>query len=610
MQMLVVFSIGLGLIGSPAPQRRQPAPRSGRSTTDVTAIARPTQQAGISAGRTTDATPQGPSAAPGSGTVRSNEQPEPLSVSSKRNDAVLVATKGRALRRANAEAALARGQMDLRVGRFAAAVVAFSRALRLGADPVTVRHWRGVALAEQGRIADAERDLAFVATRRPHDRDLAMQLGRVLLAEGKFMWAMRRLQSVVRADPHRAKAWMLLGYCLMRLEEYDDAVDVLRRARRLARSKRLRARTGVLLGIVRLHQGKVARSVVLMTRSARASGLAVGSVTDLLRVRLAGNPGRWGASVSLGSGFDSNPAMGPDLVPGWARSSEGAADVALSVSGWYRPLDRHGHSLRGGLSLQRHFYVPPKGRGAEALVSAFSMTVLSADSTYQYQYLSSDGLDGIQAGYRFSLVELDGGSSMPGEPEPFLYSENHSMELAWQRTMKNGDISVTVQPGYGAYRDRDRDGFWGQADCAVSHFYLGRKLRLYVRLGFNLHDARWKAWRWAGVGAWSAVSWFAPGSLDVVGWASYDFHRHFDSAGALTSGELNQWELAPGAMRQDHLLTLTAGIGRRLDRKGRWRLDLSVRYLKSWSTAGFFAYSRFMGLVAVTGAFGSDRRGS
>ena len=609
MHVLVVLLIGLGPIGSPAPQGRQ-QPRAVRSTTDATATARSTPPAGVSAGGSTDATPQGPTQVPAPGTVRSNEQPEPLCVLSRRNDAVLAVAKARALRRANAEAALARGQMDLRAGRSAAAVIAFSRALRLGADPVTVRHWRGVALGEQGRIADAERDLSFVATRRPHDSDLAMQLGRVLLAEGKFMWAMRRLQSVVRADPHRAKAWMLLGYCLMRLEEYDDAADVLRRARRLARSKRLRARADVLLGVVRLHQGKVARSVALMTRSARASGLAVGSVTSLLRARLAGNSGRWGASVSLGSGFDSNPAMGPDFVPGWAKSSEGAADVALSASGWYRPLDRHGHSLRGGLSLQRHFYVPPRGRGADDLVSAFAMTVLNADSTYQYQYLSSDGLEGIQAGYRFSLVELDGGPSMPGEPGPFLYSENHSMDLAWQRTMKNGDIAVTVQPGYGAYRDRDRDGLWGQADCAVSHFFLGRKLRLYVRLGFNLHDAKWKAWRWAGVGAWSAVSWLAPGSLDVVGWASYDFHKHFDSTGALTSGELNQWELAPGATRQDHLLTLTAGIGRRLDRKGRWRLDLSVRYLKSWSSAGFFAYSRFMGVVAVTGAFGADRRGS
>ena len=59
----------------------------------------------------------------------------------------------------------------------------------------------------------------------------------------------------------------------------------------------------------------------------------------------------------------------------------------------------------------------------------------------------------------------------------------------------------------------------------------------------------------------------------------------------------NAWDLPSGEDRVDHAMSVAAGLGRALDKKKRWRVDLSVRYTYNASKAGLYRYSRLAVLL-------------
>jgi hypothetical protein len=204
-------------------------------------------------------------------------------------------------------------------------------------------------------------------------------------------------------------------------------------------------------------------------------------------------------------------------------------------------------------------------------------------------------------GYLFRLVQLDGGKGLPGEEDPFLFSETHGLALGWQRQVNpNRILELTLEPSYTAYRDRDRDGAGGRASARWSLFFHDRKLKLFPEVFAGYDHARWEGWRYASAGLWLGVSYLGPWNIDLSGSLSHESRFHPQSKDVFGEPGPNVWQLDADTYRHDHVTSVAFGLGRALDERKIWRADLSVRYMRSWSTAEFFKYSRLTALLSVS----------
>jgi hypothetical protein len=207
----------------------------------------------------------------------------------------------------------------------------------------------------------------------------------------------------------------------------------------------------------------------------------------------------------------------------------------------------------------------------------------------------------LRLGYAYQVVQLDGGKGLPGEADPFLFSETHGLALAWQLQNHPDRIQeYMVEPSYSAFRDRDRDGAAVKATTRWSLFFMNHKFKLFPECHVGYRHARFTGWRYLTAGLWLGVSYLGPWQLDLSGSVSQEAHVHPQSKGAFETEGPNAWQLPNDEYRHDHVTSLALGVGRALDKRRIWRLDLSMRYMRSWSTADFFKYSRVTALLAVT----------
>jgi len=234
------------------------------------------------------------------------------------------------------------------------------------------------------------------------------------------------------------------------------------------------------------------------------------------------------------------------------------------------------------------------------------MTTVSAGGDYTFAYLTKKGPRSLKVGYLFRLVQLDGGEGLPGEEDPFIFSETHGLSLRWNlQNHADRIMELALSPTYSAYRDRDRDGAGLRGKARWSLFFLDHKFKVFPEFSLSYDDAEFKGWRYATAGLWVGVSYRAPWKLDLSGSFSQEARFHPSSKNAFGIGP-NPWQLESDTYRQDHVTAVAVGVGRTLDAKGIWRLDLSARYMRSWSTAGFFKYSRVTGLLSVSATLEND----
>jgi Flp pilus assembly protein TadD len=505
--------------------------------------------------------------------------------------------------RAAADRELAHGQLAYQKKRYDEAVRHLTKAARLGADPPTVKLWRGMAYLWLEKYRSAESDLMVAASRWPENVSIRKALGQAQMAQSKFMWAMRQFKFVLQQKPSDASVLVNLGYCLMRMEAYEEAAKLLDKAARETKSKRLAQRAKVLMGVCHYRRNELSRARALLL------GLRTGQwqrgarrVLALILSRESGVERGWSASVSLGAGTDTNPTMGEEPLPGWSRSGDAALDLTLSARFSWTPLVRGPHSLAGRVAVDRHFYLAPWDLdGSHERVSAFSMTTVEAGGDYKYSYLTRTGPRALRVGYLFRLVQLDGGEGLPGEDDPFLFSETHGLVLGWQRqSSPNRTFELSVTPSYTAFRDRDRDGPGVRASGRWSLFYDDRKLKIFPEVFAGYDHGRWEAWRYGSAGVWLGVSYLGPWAIDFSGSLSHESRLHPQSKNAFGEPGPNVWQLEPDTYRHDHVTSAAVGVGRAVDERRIWRVDLSVRYMRSWSTAEFFKYSRLTALLSVS----------
>ena len=507
-----------------------------------------------------------------------------------------------------AELKLAKGQISFQKGDYKEAVRYMDQALELDDENGEALYWRGLAHLWLKNYQKAENDLMAASSERSEDVSLRMALGRAQLAQGKFMWAMRQFGFVTEQQPENIEALLDLGYCLMRIDAYDDAKEVLGRALKAAPKGDMRTRAKLLLGVCHYRGKNLPRARGLLLDVRRGNwrrGARV--VLDRILESESGIEKGWRAYFTAGAGVDSNPVMGDEPIPGLSRSEDAALDFMLGAGLGWTPFVKGAHSLSGRIDLGRHFYVAPWDlSGAHERVSAFSMTTLAAGGDYTFAYLKKKGPRKLSVGYLFRLVQLDGGDGLPGEEKPFIFSESHGLSLSWSlQNHVNRTFELQLQPSYSAYRDRDRDGAGVVGKARWSLFFLDKKLKLFPELSLSYDDARFEGWKNISAGGWVGVSYLGPWKLDFTGSLSQEARIHPESKDAFGVGA-NPWQLDPGEMRHDHVTAAAIGVGRPLDKKGTWRMDLSTRYMRSWSTAKFFKYSRLTAMLSVTAVIGDE----
>ena len=239
-----------------------------------------------------------------------------------------------------AEQELALGQIAFQIKAYKKALLHFNTALRLRKDWVRARQWRGLAYSLTGQNRRAEEDLTAAVGENPRNVTLRKALARVQMAQSKFMWALRQLQAVAEMKPRDMKVRLKMAYCLMRLEEYSDARDVLKKVLKAARTAEVKRRARFLLGLCQFRKDRFEKARVLLGGVGSGPGgpdpwrKGAREVLELLLTRQYGITRGFGWTLSVGGGLDTNPAMNHEGDPGWTKTTDAAVDMFLSGRIW------------------------------------------------------------------------------------------------------------------------------------------------------------------------------------------------------------------------------------------------------------------------------------
>ncbi|MGE4062868.1 MAG: tetratricopeptide repeat protein [Rhodospirillaceae bacterium] len=108
---------------------------------------------------------------------------------------------------------------------------------------------QGVALARQGRLAEAEALFIKVSAAEPHNYAAHRMLALVRYQQGRFPPALEAIDAANAANPAAAEPWVLRGAILHRMERRDEAIASLDKATSLdPRDPRAWYNRGVVLG--------------------------------------------------------------------------------------------------------------------------------------------------------------------------------------------------------------------------------------------------------------------------------------------------------------------------------------------------------------------------
>ena len=495
--------------------------------------------------------------------------------------------------------ALAKGQLAYNNKEYSRALKLLLSAKKLAPAQPELHFWLGMTHLKLGHLRRAEKALIAAVEGGSADAATAKTLGELQLRLKKYTWAMRSLSGSLELNPKDEGVRLSLAYTLMALEEYDDAIKLLRRVRKKgSRDQRERART--LLGIARYRQKKYAAARLILAAGGAGSNQRNplrATILSAIVSRELGLRRGYSGSVTLSTGFDSNPALNADPDRSVITASDGA--LASTLFGWlsYQPTK----ALSAELSFGRTFYLAPWDTKTQERVSSFNLTTLELGGMYRYRYLAEGHHRRLDAGYLFSLTALDGGEGIPSEADPFLFSERHSLIFTWHHAARaDHSMEFTISPSYTAFRDEDRDAFDMKASVKWSLFYSKNRYKLFPLIYGGKKAAAWAPWSsWYG-GLWVGFSTVGPQKSDITASASWQM-EYFPDSKLSASGETAPiWGLSGDEARSDNILTAAIAISKRFFGDS-LRATLSARYQNNHSTASYFDYDRVIFLFSVSG---------
>jgi len=461
----------------------------------------------------------------------------------------------------------------------------------LEADPslVAARHLRGVSLYRLGRIKRAERDLMSVSYRRPKDVALRHLLAKVLLAQGKHMWAARQYRHLTQLTPRAGDVWLSYGYCLYKLGEAEVARKALRRAAKLG-PRAVANRARVLLAMLLHKTGKLRQARRLLGGIRGPGHRAADRLTNLIYAA-EGRKGR-GLTLSfrLGVGYDSNVSMDP--VDSRGSGSSGLL-VNLAASATWVAHTWGAHALGVSGVMSRSFAINAWEKGT--CVGDYSM-IIAGISPYWSVRLSTGRYDHrLRLGYRGQVITLDGDCTE--DAHIYAFSESHGGTATWVTEWSDATSThLMLDMGYSLFNQQVRDNLGTVFEVGQSIFMAKRKVKIYPELHLRYEHARGAWWSHVAVRpslALSALVW----KIDVIASVSLEYQVYPGSADP-DNISIRPWLLPAGKRRSDLIARLGLSAGTSLTK---WlRIDVAYRYRRNKSNAMPYDYDRHTVLANLT----------
>lgn len=488
-----------------------------------------------------------------------------------------------------AQVLLAQAQIAYKAKQHKRAVTLLDQALAADPSLTVARHLRGVSLYRLGLHKRAERDLMSVSYRRPKDVALRRLLARVLVAQGKHMWAARQYQHLTLLTPRAGDVWLGYGYCLYKLGEAEVARKALRRAVKLG-PRGVTNRARVLLALL-LHKTGKLRQARRLLGGIRGPGQRAADRLTTLIFATEGRKGRGLAlSFRLGVGFDSNVSMDPMDSRG---SGSSGLLVNLTASATWVAHTWGAHAVGVAGVMSRSFAINTWEDGS--CVKDYSM-LIAGISPYWSVRLSTGRYDHrLRLGYRGQVITLDGDCTE--DAHIYAFSESHGGTATWVTEWSNDTSThLLLDMGYALFNQQVRDNLGTVFEVGQSIFWAKRKVKLYPELQLRYEHARGAWWSHVAVRpslALSALVW----KIDVIASASLEYQVYPSSADP-DNISIRPWLLPAGKQRSDLIARLGISVGAALTK---WlRIDVAYSYRRNKSNAVPYDYDRHTVLTNLT----------
>jgi hypothetical protein len=410
-----------------------------------------------------------------------------------------------------------------------------------------------------------------------------------------MVWAARNLHRALELLPGDARLRLLCALAWMENREFAGALELVTPLLTHA-DDGIRQQAHLIAGACHLERGQrdQARSHLLKVKHGAPSRQARELLVHLTRAERGFPPG-FAMRVSWALGFDSNPAFDQDLGVPRPKTLASTLEQVLRLT--WSPAT----ALQLQAGIQYHYFIAPWDGDRHERVIAFSSLGADVQATGRvflpnWKYPSHLELTG---GYQ--ALALMGGEGMPGEPEPFVFTERVSgsaflaMQVGPRQEWEGG-----LTAWHAAFRDSDRDGAGLMWTARGSWFLRNNRAKVFAQSFLSFQEARWSAWRQWAAGQWVGFSARLPDRYELAVTASFEGRYFPDSWEAMQSSG-NSWNLSGGDDRLDLLGTAGLVLSRPLGKDKLWRWEVVLRGQWLESGVDYFSFSRWICLVQLAG---------
>ncbi len=497
--------------------------------------------------------------------------------------------------RVDAELALGRCQISLRNGRFEESVKACTQVLEKDSGHSGARIWRAQALWQLGKRDEALVDLEVAVEQGPDDPFLVKLLGTWQFEVRNMIWAARNLLRAVESFPGDHRLRLLAAMALMEIRESAHALQLVEP---LFDHPDIELRDSALLvgGVLYLEQKRrpEARRVLSRVKSPAQGKQARQILAGMTRME-RGFAAGFRMHTHWAMGLDTNPAYAEDLGVPVPKNLAYTLSQPLFLTWGVTPA----WQIRGGLHY--FYYMAPWDGNLHDRVMAFSS--MSGELQVAHRmFLPTLGVPAhFETDVRYTVMALMGGDAMPGEQEPFVFTERVSGTAQFAMQSEPGrEWEVGLTGWYSAFRDSDRDGPGAQLFLRHSRFYRQDSVKWFASIWAGGQLAQWEAWNQFNLGAWTGLSLKLPNRFELAGTLSLEGRHYPDSARAMADG-FNYWNLPADQNRLDRMGSAGLVLSRPLGRDGIWRWEAVVRSQIMDSRVDYYSFSRWTFLFQLAG---------
>jgi tetratricopeptide (TPR) repeat protein len=219
-------------------------------------------------------------------------------------------------------------------GRYAEATRELLQAHELDPGHIDVIYYLGLSYNAQGDFDQAERYLRRGLERAPKNSDLRYQLGISLYGQKKFDGALTEFLAVYRPEPRKDNVGYYIGLCYYQKKDYETAVGYFRK--NVSTQAKTRQLNQYSLGLALRALGREKEAIAELTEAVKIEPAApiVGATQQLLTVlQERAEDKRLRLQVTLNGQYDSNAAGDTDAKRSYGNLINVRADYTFYRAG-------------------------------------------------------------------------------------------------------------------------------------------------------------------------------------------------------------------------------------------------------------------------------------